>query len=335
MVSILLTVLKIIGIIILIILGLILCILLLVLFVPVRYQAAGVYDSSRLTADMRVTWLLHAASFRADFCRGQAFHMRLKLLGISVYDNQKAAGKSFKHKKNKLTKTKSEDAGEISAASVDDEQQNAVEESQRINTRPDLTIDTDADKNTVDKDNIDEKNTDINVNDEDVFENKPHKPHKPHIFQKIKIIFINFANFFKNIKFTFQKICDTIVKIKANIKYYLELLQLDSTKRAFSVCRNQLGWLFKNVLPKRFRLNLHLGFEDPATMGEVLAVWGMFYPIHQGNINIQPEFEEAVIEGNFSLKGRTSVFVFVKAACILFFDKDVKLLIKHFKRNKI
>lgn len=155
------------------------------------------------------------------------------------------------------------------------------------------------------------------------------------IFSKIKIIFINFVNFFKNITFTFQKIYGTIIRIKDNIKYYLELLQLDSTKQALSVCRKQLGWIFKKILPKKFRINFHLGFEDPAVMGEVLAVWGMFYPLHQGNINIQPEFDRSVIEGEFTLKGCMSVYVFVRAACILFFDKNIKLLIKHLKRNKI
>ncbi len=101
------------------------------------------------------------------------------------------------------------------------------------------------------------------------------------------------------------------------------------------MCRKQLGWVFKKILPKKFRINLHLGFEDPAVMGEVLAVWGMFYPLHQGNIDIQPEFDRSVIEGAFSLKGCMSVYVFVKVACILFFDKNIKLLIKHLKRNKI
>lgn len=84
MVSILLTVLKIIGIAMLVILGLLLLLLLLVLFVPVRYRAKGDCHNNGFTADIRVTWLMHMASFKAEYSIGQAFHMRLKLLYYSV-----------------------------------------------------------------------------------------------------------------------------------------------------------------------------------------------------------------------------------------------------------
>ncbi|MDE6911291.1 MAG: hypothetical protein K2P44_12600 [Lachnospiraceae bacterium] len=322
MVSILLTVLKIIGIAILVILGLLIMLLLFVLFVPVRYRAKGDYHDNHFATDMRVTWLLHAASFKAEYCIGQVFHMRLKIFGITVYDNLKTTGKKFKNKKRKSTKNKSGDVGEIQAASFEDtsESENEVPQSGFL-------------ENYDEKEFAPAQNLSANI-DENQFDSEK-ETHKWHFLRKIKIIFRNFVNFFKNIKFTFQKIYDTIVRIKDNIKYYLELLQLDSTKQAVTVCRKQLGWVFKKISPKKFRINLHLGFEDPAVMGEVLAVWGMFYPMHQGNIDIQPEFDQSVIEGSFFLKGCISVFVFVKVACVLYFDKNLKLLIRHLKRNKI
>lgn len=304
----------------LVILGLLLLLLLLVLFVPVRYRAKGDCHNNGFTADIRVTWLMHMASFKAEYSIGQAFHMRLKLFGITAYDNLKTAGKKIKNKKGKSTKNKSEGAGEIQAASYEE-----IQEAENEQEIPEgVFLENDFRKG---------QNFSANIDETEFVSDK--ETDKRHIFGKIKIIFINFVNFFKNITFTFQKIYGTIVRIKDNIKYYLGLLQLDSTKQALSVCRKQLGWVFKKILPKKFRINLHLGFEDPAVMGEVLAVWGMFYPLHQGNIDIQPEFDRSVIEGAFSLKGCMSVYVFVKVACILFFDKNIKLLIKHLKRNKI
>lgn len=330
MVSILLTVLKIIGIAILAILGLILFILLLILFVPVRYRAEGAYRGSKFTADMRATWLLHAVSLAAGYSMGQAFHMRLRLFGIAVYDNLKPEKVKFKNKKIKSTKTKPEKAGEIQAASWSSEETQETEQEQ---TEP-VILENDYEK----KYNIDDAGgyDTGQLSTDDTDENEQFSEKETgirHIFQKIKSFFINFVNFFKNIKFTFQKICDTIVKIKDNIKYYLELLQLDSTKQAFATCKKQVFWVLKKMLPKNFRINLHLGFENPATMGEVLAVWGMFYPVHQGNIDIQPEFDASVMEGDFSLKGSIRVYTFVKAACILFFNKDIKHLIHTLKNE--
>lgn len=124
------------------------------------------------------------------------------------------------------------------------------------------------------------------------------------------------------------------MKIKDNINYYLKVLQSDSAKRALSLCQKQFMYILRKILPQKYRVNLHLGFDDPAVMGEVLAVWGMLYPLHQGNIDIQPEFEQTVMEGDFSFQGHASAFVFVRAACILFFDKDIKRLFKHLRRSE-
>lgn len=324
MLSILLTVLKIIGIVILVILGLILTILLLVLFVPVRYRGSGRYQDGLFSAGLRASWLLHMVSVKGEYRNKQAFHIILKILGIPIYDNLKITGTKIKNKKVKSTKTKIENTGEIQAASEDNWPENDFMQDTVLEEADPLTEEH-CDAGTGSK-----------ITADSDFQNKlaDSSDEKLGIVQKIKIFFINFVNFFKNIKFTFDKVCDTMVKIKDNIKYYLKVLQLDSTKRAFTTCRKQLIRILGKVLPRKYRINLHLGFDDPAVMGEVLAVWGMFYPLHQGNINIQPEFEQSVAEGDFSFQGHVSVFVFVQTAFILFFDKDIKRLVKLLKREK-
>ncbi len=88
------------------------------------------------------------------------------------------------------------------------------------------------------------------------------------------------------------------------------------------------------MAPRKFRVNLHLGFEDPAVMGQVLAVWGMLYPLHLGAVDIQPEFDQVVLEGDFSFQGKVSVIVFVHAGCVLLFNKDLKGLIKSLRQKE-
>lgn len=322
MVSVLLTViftiLKIIGISLLAILGLVLFILLLVLFVPVRYHAKGKYlNKGEFGTDIHAAWLLHIVSFKAGFNGGQAFHTRLKLFGITIYDNLR--GKKIRNKKSKTTKTKTKGAGEIQAASLDEAKEDDIPHTNDTGNEG-VKLENDYDKET--------KVTDYIGNDRK-------KEIKTNIFQKIKGIFTKIANFFKNLKFTFQKICDTIVRIKDNIKYYLEIWQLDSTQQALSVCKRQLVRIFGKIKPKKFRVDLHLGFEDPAVMGEVLAVWGMFYPVHQGNIDICPEFGTPVFEGSFYIKGSIGLCTFAKAALTLFFDKNIRVLIKRLKQKTV
>lgn len=332
MVSILLTVLKIIGIIILVILGLILFLLLLILFVPVRYYGNGSYQEDFFAAKLRASWLLHLISVRGELQKEQALHIYMKIFGITVYDNLKADDTKTRHKKSKSTKNKTESTGEIQAASAEEPYSEGVTDEEVPSEHNVL------EENGIEYSTPIEKKQNEHLAEhtriDTVEGNDGSNRKKIRIVQKIKIILIKFVNFFKNIKFTFNKVCDTMVRIKNNIEYYLKVLQLDSTKRAFAACQKQLKYVLKKILPRKYRINLHLGFDDPAVMGEILAVWGMFYPFHLGNIDIQPEFEQAVVKGDFSFQGHVSVNAFVQVACILFFDKDIRRLIRHLKHNE-
>lgn len=332
MLAVLLNILKVIGIIILVVLGIIILLLFMILFIPIRYRAKGAYQEKKAFLQGRVTWFLHSVSVWAEYEYGQPFHMRVKILGIPVLDNQKP--KRDRNKKNKRTKNNTSDnvdAGAIMTASV-------------IEENPDADAD-DSGPRSMEASSVqvpyEEYQNDGESTSEGNGQNQPAEAHddrsseKGNCFQKIKAFFLKFVNIFKNIKFTIQKICDTIRKIKDNIKYYLELLQLDSTKQAFAVCKTQSFRVLKKIIPAKYDVKLHLGFADPAVLGEVLAVWGMLYPFHQGAIEIQPEFEQEVMEGSFHFKGRISIFVLVRAGCVCYFDKNIRQLIKHFKNGRI
>ena len=64
---ILLTILKIIGIVLACIVGLILLVVLLVLFVPVRYRLSGEGENAAITAQGKVSWFLGLVKTIADY----------------------------------------------------------------------------------------------------------------------------------------------------------------------------------------------------------------------------------------------------------------------------
>lgn len=318
MVSIILTILKIIGISILVILGIIVLLVLLVLFVPVRYKAGGNYTDSRADISGKASWLLGIASVTFRYQKEQPFHIRAKLFYIPVFDNLKKR----KRKKKVFRKGKKEEP-QLQAASVpehaapspnadtteSDREENSKEQPEKTSELP-------------------QQETERTVDEVEIWETEDENTDKISIFQKIQKILMKFIDFFKNIKFTFQRMYVIMIKIKNNIKYYLELLQQESTKQAFGLCKKQLLRIVKNLCPQKYSVKLHLGFEDPATLGNVLAVWGMLYPWHRGRIDIRPEFEETIVEGSFSVKGRVSVYVFLWTAWLFFTDKNIKQLRK-------
>ena len=83
MIHILLTILKIIGIILLVIIGLILAILLCVLFVPVRYKAKIDYQEGKPDISVNVSYFLHAISVNAVY-RDKKISKVLKIFGFKT-----------------------------------------------------------------------------------------------------------------------------------------------------------------------------------------------------------------------------------------------------------
>lgn len=303
MLAVILAILKWIGITILVILGILIFILCLVLFVPIRYKADGFYKET-YQVRAKVNWLLHIVSVTFHYEKEQPFHMKLRVFGIPVFDNLKKEAKQKKQSKKREKKGEGQVKPEIVASSV-------PENGDRIESN-------EPEKRTGSSPSIDVKQ-DTEIEDE---------TDKLGFIQKIKLLFSKVIGTFRNIKYTIHRICDTIKGIKDNITYYVELLKKDSTKAALAACQKQLIRIFKNLKPQKFQLNLHIGMEDPATMGDILGVWGMLYPIHQGHIDVCPDFEQAVFEGDFFCKGRVTVYIYIWTVMIILFDKDIRRLRK-------
>ena len=71
-------------------------------------------------------------------------------------------------------------------------------------------------------------------------------------------------------------------------------------------------------------MNLHFGFEDPYRTGQCLAVLSMLYPFVGEYMNIQPEFEKQVLEGEAYVKGTVRAVYLVIFAGKMLLDKHVR-----------
>lgn len=308
MLTVVLTILKWIGIALLVLLGVLIFLLCLILFVPIRYKANGFCkDSYQIHA--KATWLLHIISFTVDFKQEQPFRMKLRILGISIYDN-------LKEKKTKKTKVNT--LPEIVGAS---KQERSNAESVEEITKAEKPIMQEQNTNIIKDISVSEANVDGDMDAEQ-------EAQRLTFMQRQKKICLKVINIFRNIKYTIRKICDTIKEFKDNITYYVELFKKDSTKVALEACKKRLLRIIKNLKPQKFQVNLHVGMDDPATLGDILGVWGMLYPIHQGHIDICPDFEQTVLEGDFYCKGRITVYIYIWTIMIILFDKDIRRLRK-------
>lgn len=150
---------------------------------------------------------------------------------------------------------------------------------------------------------------------------------------KVRIFFKKFIEILKNIKYTIIRICDKIKHIVKNVKYYLNILQSETFHRAFSACKTQVIALWKCIKPRKLDGNLIVGTNDPATTGQIMAIYGILYPLIGNNITVTPDFEQEIVEGNLLVKGRITVFTLIRIAWIIYFNKDIRRIVKLFKRE--
>ena len=327
MLSVLLMILKVLGMILLILLGTILLLILLVLFVPVRYQIMlhrKVGEETPVTAKVKATWLLHALN--AAFYYPEAAFLRVRIFCFTIFRSDKSK-KTIQEDNAKKETVKKKNIKK------DTVQKEVIQEETAKTVRKDEEKGTDGQKNAeikVSDENQKEKNSYIEENAPKKQEKEPKQSRKANKFFEF---FRKLWSVFKNIKYTIIKICDKIKHIVKNIQYYLKIVQSDTFHRAWEVCSRQVFSLLKSIFPRKIRGNLLIGAGDPASTGQILAIYGILYPLLGNHIDIVPDFEQQIIEGDLLVKGRITVFKALKTAWIVYFNKDLRRLIKLFKRE--
>ncbi|MDY4836659.1 MAG: hypothetical protein SO165_02720 [Lachnospiraceae bacterium] len=307
--SIFLLILKIIGIILLSIISLLLIIIALILFVPIRYRIiANKFEDSDFYAEIKLTWLLHFINILIKYTDDLYYRVRVILIPIKKSDNLKKHKNNSKKIEPYSDDTKSIDEGEnISDKSVNED----ISDNEISKDKEEIVSTSDSDENDDDNINCDE--------------NKG-------IIYKIRFVLTKFFEFLFNIKEKLNEAYNTVVNIVKDIDYYINALKDERNKKVISLCLSQASSIINNIKPKIFNGNLTIGIDEPYTMGQILSIYGILFPIIHDKITINPVYDKEVIEGDLYIKGRISVFVLIRAAIKIYFNRDYKRMIKIFKK---
>lgn len=315
--SILLTILKVIGLILLCILSVLLILLLTVLFVPVRYRVKGVRkapDFEPLDLQLKVTWLLQILSVHYHYPKPGYFIIRL--FGLKIYTTD--PDKPIKTKKKR--KRKNSEKETVPEAEMVQTQESAVTEESAPEEENTTTEGPVGEEDTSETDSVESESIETESEEAD------EEPTLKKFFQKL-------IDILQNIRYTFQKIYDKIKEILHNIKYYTEMIQSDSFQNAFRYSKNELWKLIKKLIPGKIKANLLVGTGDPASTGNILAIHGILYPLIGNHVVITPDFENKIVEGDFLVKGKITFFRILITALRIYFHKDIRRLLKEFKKG--
>lgn len=313
MISILLIILKIIGIALLVILGVLLLLLLAVLLVPVRYRLKGSYNES-FHCKGKITWLLHLISIRIQVDEGVVTSIRI--LGIPL--------SFFQKKKSKVTASVEDVVKDTVKDTVE-----AVKDEAGTRSSAEDSAEGFAEDASVEQTDEDSAESAPKKEVADTTESAPESATESNSRNPFTKIRQKIQSFIDKIKSIIAKIKDFIRNIKykkKQLKRYLAILQSDTTKAAFALCKKKIFRMLKHIFPGKLKADITFGFDDPATTGYCLAVYGMLPEYVGKNIIVHPDFDNQVFKADFNIKGKIRAWTLICQVLGILMDKNCKRL---------
>lgn len=329
-------ILKIIGIILLVILGILLLLIGILLFVPLRYELNAVFPGKLEEGEgsLRVSWLLHLVSGRIVYQDGDVKwrgRIAWKKLGDASETEEKPKKKPEKNpdggkKAGKKNAGERNDAADVKKQQVLPEKKAERGADEKPKTEAQESSDTKAkifsekeEHATLEKDSKDKRES----GKAHKTVRKRKKPVKA-LGKLMRKISQKLRNFLKKIKCTWKNLCDKIKNIAEKKDKILEFLEQENHKAAFEHGKKELVWVKRFLKPKKLRIKLHFGFEDPYHTGQVLAFCGMLYAFIGENIDLEPDFEKRILEGSVYVKGRLRAVHMAVFAAKMLLDKNIR-----------
>ncbi len=137
----------------------------------------------------------------------------------------------------------------------------------------------------------------------------------------------------KKARFTISGLCDKIENVRDNVEYYKERLTAEENRQFLKRTKERIFAVLKSIKPKVLTARVVCGTGSPDTTGYVCAVYGMLYPVIEDRISFTADFENKVLDGELSVKGKVRVATLLRHGIKILLDKQLKVFLKEMKRE--
>ena len=172
----------------------------------------------------------------------------------------------------------------------------------------------------------------------DIKQNKKNNKQKKSLWKNIVSKLKCLMQIPKKIADTFKKVSDAVKKIFAAVRSGKEKAVLvkefvfgRECLDFVCVVRDNVLHLWRHIKPKLLRIDMTIGFDDPAVTGQVLGVIAAFCGAAGIMPCVTPDFEKRVFESDIEIKGRVTVFVLLKILIKVYFCEELKEFKKSYK----
>lgn len=325
MIAVLLTILKIIGIVLLVILGILLFLLAVILFVPVRYSVKGTVDNN-ITAEGRISWLLSLLRYDFTF-RDQEFEGRIRIFGFHPQKKKKVTEEELEDAEKVVEDVVKEATKEKTTSTADE-----ASEAQHVSDSTAEQLSEERRKETsIAGKTIEEKKISIEESDLQKTEPKRNKRNKAssvksvfrRIFNQIKSIPEKIKKFFQSIRKKISSFKDFVIKVK-------DIVTDEKNQYAVRQLWKELLYLMRHFGFRKIHTELSFCLADPALTGQVLGVLCMIPFLYQYDFHIYPDFEAEsyYIRGEYDIKGRIQLIFLLITVIRIVADKDMRYFLK-------
>ena len=310
--TVLLQILRVLGILLLILLGLLLLALLIMLFMPVVYRGEGYIRPREKSFRFRARWLFGLVRAEFSYPETNALRVKLFLKTLVEIGGRKAAGtsdrpsgeaqpseKSSGEEPAEGPQTSEKSSGEEPSGGPPPSEKSSGEEPSggpQTSEKPSNESDSEADGKAG-------------------AESEEKGPASGPL---------------RKIEKTAEALEDTL----ENVRYYLDLLQDNDTQILLGNGLGRLLRILRGILPGKLSLTLQFGTGAPDTTGYLYGLYCMLLPALGKNTRVTPCFEEKCLEGELSFGGHVTGWVLVYHILAVLLDKRLRPLIHKLKHGR-
>ena len=319
MLTIFLTILKIIGILLLVVIGLLIFGILAILFVPLRYDGKISYNEKNQCVATHITWLFRLICIEGGY--QEKVYARARLLWFTLWK-----WKADEKENDKEDHLESADYSEEELDRLLEER--SQKEESKEETKEATVIEEKMDEPAVEENLTEVQPTEIEPKEVELNEAKSNeaksneaKSNEAESTEK------------KPKKIQFQQIGKRIKEIKEKIKHIKEMASDQRIHRAILLLIDGAWKMVRHSLPRKIKGRAKFGFEDPSTTGQILTYVSLLYPCYAKSVELVPMFTEKVIDLDLYFRGRVRLFSLIWICVKIWFDRNFRYLYKKVKKK--
>ncbi len=308
--SIIILILKIIGIALLVLLGVLLLAMLAVLVVPVRYRIRGEAQDD-IHIQITASWLLGCIRWRG-ILDNRELQKKLTIFGFTWRKREKEQPRTRRKREKKNPPKKEKSSGENAAI---------VESDQAEINVPNFG------------------HTASNAQDSHKTKENCHKAKEERnasgIMEKIKTFFQKLKALPGMIKSKWEIIKEKAKDTKGLVSRIKKEIRDEVNRSAVVLLFRELRYLLEHYSPRKVKADVSFGTEDPATTGQILGAISALPFVYRYQLHLHPEFEadSFYLRGTFDIRGHARATHLIKSGYRLLRDKNVSSLMRRYRNS--